>query len=313
MKRFILMVALSLGLVVALGESFTVVDQQQDAQWVWLQHGRQRQNRMRMNRRGLTIDDTSERRVEGTYATPDGSGVYFLSENDNVGVGKLLISTIGGVNLVYILQLHQRSMFISMAGQHLFIYRPRGEREVYRVPPSHLFLALNAVRENTEAQIDLVLTYLPRVSEEEGKADLSRILDLPEEIQMIVDAAKMMGSQGMSGERSPALRLLFAHALTLDRLLNSNDDAGAQNFAAHHGQVGRVAQSTCTAFPECTEERCPEGRECIGLCGLQCNCWEFLCGDCCTHQGCRDHDLCCERNIFLCLFPVTFSCNSFSC
>ena len=35
--------------------------------------------------------------------------------------------------------------------------------------------------------------------------------------------------------------------------------------------------------------------DCKGLCGKKCECWVLLCGDCCYHKGCYEHDQCCER------------------
>lgn len=55
-----------------------------------------------------------------------------------------------------------------------------------------------------------------------------------------------------------------------------------------------------------TTPSCPEGsrkfsvddikKECWGLCGPQCICWNHVCGDCCTHAGCWRHDEYCEES-----------------
>ena len=59
------------------------------------------------------------------------------------------------------------------------------------------------------------------------------------------------------------------------------------------------------------EKRCtdlrgdPNGDKCLGMCGPRCRCWHWVCGDCCEHGGCRQHDLCCRSNFFstYCLTP----------
>jgi len=45
----------------------------------------------------------------------------------------------------------------------------------------------------------------------------------------------------------------------------------------------------------CSLESDPNGDECDGMCGYGCNCWSFVCGDCCSHRLCADHDSCCRR------------------
>eukprot|EP00735_Rhodelphis_limneticus_P009151 TRINITY_DN2568_c0_g1::TRINITY_DN2568_c0_g1_i2::g.19086::m.19086 TRINITY_DN2568_c0_g1::TRINITY_DN2568_c0_g1_i2::g.19086 ORF type:complete len:333 (+),score=87.85,DUF3446/PF11928.3/0.013,DUF3357/PF11837.3/0.0093 TRINITY_DN2568_c0_g1_i2:60-1001(+) len=32
------------------------------------------------------------------------------------------------------------------------------------------------------------------------------------------------------------------------------------------------------------------GTYCSGMCGVQCTCWYYVCGDCCWHKGCYMHD-----------------------
>lgn len=68
------------------------------------------------------------------------------------------------------------------------------------------------------------------------------------------------------------------------------------------------------------EERCPSLKhnrfnKCLGMCGKGCWCWRWVCGDCCWHRGCYEHDKCCEWNFWstYCLTPFFygFSCSSF--
>ena len=53
--------------------------------------------------------------------------------------------------------------------------------------------------------------------------------------------------------------------------------------------------------------------DCFGMCGPHCWCWNWICGDCCLHRGCQQHDLCCNHNYLSthCLFPwiYGFSCH----
>ncbi|XP_031567785.1 uncharacterized protein LOC116302592 [Actinia tenebrosa] len=59
----------------------------------------------------------------------------------------------------------------------------------------------------------------------------------------------------------------------------------------------------------------PNNDDCYGMCGRKCNCWSSVCGDCCYHQGCAEHDYCCGKNFWsrYCLFPFRykFTCSSY--
>merc|ERR1719318_655592 len=37
-------------------------------------------------------------------------------------------------------------------------------------------------------------------------------------------------------------------------------------------------------------------RRCMGLCGKRCDCWKWVCGDCCIHTGCLEHDNACKSS-----------------
>lgn len=59
----------------------------------------------------------------------------------------------------------------------------------------------------------------------------------------------------------------------------------------------------------------PYHNKCLGLCGPNCWCWSLVCGDCCFHRGCYEHDLCCSHNKLsaYCLLPFfyQFKCKSY--
>ena len=60
----------------------------------------------------------------------------------------------------------------------------------------------------------------------------------------------------------------------------------------------------------------PLGITCLGLCGPGDHCWEWVCGDCCYHEGCYQHDECCRKYGYIswgCLSLWNFSCKHFNC
>ena len=68
------------------------------------------------------------------------------------------------------------------------------------------------------------------------------------------------------------------------------------------------------------EGRRPGSREqeCFGECGPfnedgQCICWDWVCGDCCCHVYCRDHDAACEcGDLISCFLGAAFHFVTFS-
>lgn len=284
------------------------------------------------NQGGLTMGDTSNERVEGTFVTKDGHGVFFLSENEDSGKNKLLITTLEGQNLIYVLQLREEVTFISVANESLLYYHSEEGDDIYRVTPSHLFIMLNAVQENTNFEIDLLREHLPKMSEKDGTASLNHILDFPDEIQMVIDTAKAMSKEGLSGEHNPSLRVLFAAVLNLEYALWEKEmkssiqtNKNNQHFVSQLSSTQKEAffqaterEEQCTTYDTtCPIGRCPYdrlGNRCFGMCGRGCTCWNLLCGDCCTHRGCIEHDACCAKSglraRIRCYVPLGFGCDA---
>ena len=41
--------------------------------------------------------------------------------------------------------------------------------------------------------------------------------------------------------------------------------------------------------------KCRRRDDCYGMCGRDCQCWRWVCGNCCYHPGCADHDWWCNQ------------------
>ena len=87
----------------------------------------------------------------------------------------------------------------------------------------------------------------------------------------------------------------------------------------------RAEQAVCTTTPvECCRKKfpcfstcppCPE-RKCIGMNSPGCNCFEWVCGNCCFQRGCCIHDYCCRMHglfTFACLNFLSLTCKNFNC
>lgn len=122
--------------------------------------------------------------------------------------------------------------------------------------------------------------------------------------QSIIKSALILGqSLNYTGMENPLLMPLYIIAHTLnDKIEVTKSCSGANNY-----KVTEEDEDSC--FDECPP--CPE-QECLSLCGYGCNCWKWICGDCCYHLGCHGHDICCREKFIQtkCLFPINFRCDS---
>ena len=120
------------------------------------------------------------------------------------------------------------------------------------------------------------------------------------EINLLESAAKAVGKKGLNGKNTPAALPFFNFALRVTQLA---EDSHYNNTTHRHKRDTYMhCANTC---PPCPND------DCIGLCGKDCSCWKWLCGDCCWHRGCYGHDLCCLKSWFQtsCLLPFKFRCD----
>ena len=81
-----------------------------------------------------------------------------------------------------------------------------------------------------------------------------------------------------------------------------------------------VTREKRTLFQEESKKSCqdlrsdPNHDDCLGMCGPDCKCWYYVCGNCCRNQLCFEHDQCCRHDMdsIDCLIPVihTMSCEN---
>ena len=109
-------------------------------------------------------------------------------------------------------------------------------------------------------------------------------------------------------ENSTRLEILQPFHFLCLNLLTASDVEIPSELKATSGMEGETT--------ELREKRCsrPKRNNCRGMCGKGCWCWRWVCGDCCWHQGCYEHDICCHNRFIstYCLIPIGFSCGGFS-
>ena len=123
-----------------------------------------------------------------------------------------------------------------------------------------------------------------------------------QECGLLEKAADAVGKKGLNGRNTPAALPFFVFALRITQLAEDS----------HYNNITATQRYRRNSYMHCrsTCPPCPND-ECIGLCGKECSCWKWLCGDCCWHEGCYGHDLCCKKSWLQhhCLLPIKFSCD----
>lgn len=269
---------------------------------------------------GLTMSSQNENMIEGSFVE-DGNGIYFMCEDDGSGKGTLLLTTMEGKTIFYIEQIREDLVLVSVEEEAL-LYIPSTQTGggIYEIPPSHFIGALKAMEGTTNFTVHRLQKYLQRVSENEGMEKLKKFMKF-EEINMVIATSQaLMDSTEESNTPPLSLRVLLAFFHFLHESTTVTAELEHRTAEFEHGSLfahSTQATEVCTRFPTtCPLGECPfrrSGNNCFGMCGLQCNCWRFLCGDCCVHRGCREHDACCARGGFLaslrCAIPIGFNCN----
>ena len=219
----------------------------------------------------------SQRQVYGRYASKDGvHGITFFSGPDDY----LLIRSFGGVKIV------DTSPFTEADGKKLRSVYIMGYEYIQHSSPAH---SDNPVDHDTS--LSHVLQGLPGMRE----------------ITLLKEAAEALGERGINGKNTPAAMPFFMFTLRITQLYTKGpySNTTATTLTDRHKR-----QSCFNSCPPCPDD------ECYGQCGLGCTCWSFLCGDCCFHLGCYDHDTCCREEYFQirCLLPFGFNCDThYSC
>lgn len=236
--------------------------------------------------RGLQLKSFSEDEVRGCYVYNQTLAVCFNVQKDAIVIlkttGERLVQYHNlGPDMFYYQVMDQS--FIARGPSMFFV-----PDEVSREPESLRAFAKDqyeneeTVRDHFQAAVS-ELHYVPEV----------RLLEL-------VSAAL--------ADNTTRLEILQPfHTLCLN-LLQQAEIKIPPELSAEHGMEDDNADT------QDREKRCsrPQRNRCRGLCGLGCNCWKWICGDCCWHLGCYQHDLCCNYSRFstYCLFPYSYN---FSC
>ena len=263
----------------------------------------------------LTLEGHQKRgahaNVVGSFRSFEGHGIRFRSTLDSLDV-----TTMDDQNLVKVFHL---SAAVQTYGEEAktTVYQllddafAETNRRTYRISAKNIATANAFATSQFLADVQAVELSDPLVV---IQATVDRLAAHPA-VGLLESAARALGEDlGIVGKEEPAAMAFYTAAMTLTEAYNKNRRAVASRARKYNPWDTYTSHRVNTQgkYPDCDLEACPPCEEdlCFGMCGYSCNCWEFLCGDCCYHEGCKGHDICCRDSFFSssCLFPYWFSC-----
>ena len=225
--------------------------------------------------------------VSGVYKNEDGSlGIKFVSRQ-----GYLQVTTLNNITLVNFSSFHE--------------VNKRMARSVYMLDGEYLQHKYTA-----HSHLDKPVG----TTTQSFNDTLNRLLDDMEEITLLEGASYAIGAQGVTGKNTPAALPFYMFALKMTRLLKNsvpNSTVKELHERSITGAIKYIKKGRWGILASITEfaarfikkwfddsKKCKKFEkysDCKGLCGKKCECWVFVCEDCCYHKGCYEHDQCCER------------------
>ena len=280
-------------------------------------------------RQGLAIIEVSDNKLDGEYRGLLGS-IHF-TVTSRKGNHSLTVSNIEGEPIIALNKPGDTSMMTMTMGNTKFLTKmnePGSGLHKYSdyVVPTALHDHVEAALSNSHVS-NVLIQYLDGRNSDKARKEAVENLVLHGEADLIVEAAEALGNAGVMGTDSSAAQKFYVLAMRLKKmkdLLQSQAESNRYQPIPHSFTPSRYSRNPQkrASCSECTTGECPyygdQSRDCRGLCGIDCHCWEWLCGDCCVHQGCVEHDDCCERYGYFsiqCANPFEFSCTAhgYSC
>ena len=265
----------------------------------------------------LTLEGRKKRgadaNVVGSFRSLEGDGIHFRSTLDS-----LEVTTMDSQNLVKVFNLPAMVQTYDQKAkttvyQFLDEAYVEANRRTYRVSAENIAAAANAFAPSQ------FLANLQGNEVNDPSVVIQAIVDrlaVHPAARLFEPAARALGQDlGIIGKEEPAAMAFYTTAMSLTEAYNKKRRAmvsRARSSNPWDTYTNRRVNAQ-GKYPDCDLKTCPPCEEdlCLGLCGYECYCWKFLCGDCCYHLGCKDHDICCRENFFsfACLAPFGFRCD----
>lgn len=258
----------------------------------------------------LHLISTSQEQLKAEFSTETGLGIYILSEvsGDGEAVRLSIKSTTG--DTIFELNRpsgHSDSHLSVNDNEFLLLNRTldngNTELTVYHIPTAYSHPVKAMIQRHQRVPRLLLRRLNQRTARLAGQRAVKGLLNRAE-MQLIPEAAIELGSH-INGYDNPAAMAYYSTALRFSAILQRNQltsDSETETFSTEHKRRNRrwswlnpinwfTEDEYCpNSDSTCPEGTCPVGDSCRGLCGRGCECWWWVCQDCCNNFGCHWHD-----------------------
>ena len=247
----------------------------------------------------LDLTSLSNECLKMTYYKSASEAIHVVSEVQNHGetVHISITSLNGGV--VFSVDRRSYSTALWSFAGHEFLLVNQTTIGTYFVPPEYSRMTKKAVNHEKQLRSSL-LNLLDHDSVNKiSRNKIEEFLRCPE-VNLLIEAAESLGRSGVQGQENEPAMIFYTAALRFSKMRQENEDTSSE-----------VKEMVDDIFPQVTTKRrqkrrtcqhgyncflCPLGSSCLGLCGPDCSCWEWVCGHCCFSLGCYMHDEICSTH-----------------
>ena len=250
---------------------------------------------------GLTIISASPGELQGKYHDSKFGGIYFYTAVNDSFV-YLSITTTSGAAVIHLLHSVESSMTMMSANETYFLIMQNQtslEYADYVIPKNYTNL-LGTMMRGQKPMSDEILELLDSRTVNETRQYSLESLALSQEALLIIEAARDLGNL-VGFDTRPAIGPFYLLGLQLAKVrfsqkagVLSSPTPNSEPTKEYRQKRAFVDCGRLNGGGTCTPSACPSFiDECLGMCGPRCSCWDWACGDCCIHEFCRTHDLCC--------------------
>ena len=246
---------------------------------------------------GLIAITITPEELAGEYHGSDG-GIQFQSTVNSTHIVVSITTTNGEPVVIIIHPLFSNMTMMGVNDTNFMVMENQPGRPRYDdyVIPKDSMDTMASILMGQEDMTNEVLQQLDNKTINETRQSVLSSLALSQEALLIIEAAQALGYFGVQGSEYPAVMRFYILAL---RLANARDDAENNGLTLNSKLLNqpRPRRATrCSTGSTCYV--CPYGSRCFGMCGKGCDCWWWVCGDCCVHEFCLTHDQCCANRGF---------------
>lgn len=245
----------------------------------------------------LRVLSFSAQKLHAIYHTAAGAdeGLQVLSE-DNSQDKYVTISTLDGEELISAqFSSSETSVLWKILGYSFFlhkegIYGGRTRTDAYVVPSSQVRLMKKGMKRNRFTS-KLLRTLDTEHANETKETAFLELFSHPA-LNVIFEMSRALGEAGVTGGDNQAALNFHGLALHYYKLGQGRPEFNPRQEKEEEAEEGEGSgrepgQIEKRSYMECLwpgSSSYSFGSSCTGLCGIGCDCWSWVCGDCCNHH-----------------------------